>query len=331
MDDEFEDLLGLGDLTAQDEDDEMLPSTPVPDDIPLPPTENELRLGRKVLALEKERDSLDSELQILKSRFPAYSTTIPVPSQSTSSAPLFTIPHELLPTLSILRQHISELTRDNEALRFTFMGGGSVASSSNVTLDTSSTTTGEFIPGGVQGVDLGAVLARVKELIRENEELGDMVLEAGRESKDEWQNALEESKAVITSLDSDLTHHLAVVQSLRAELVAYKTRFGPLPQSSSNHKKDADSVPSISRGKEREAARDTGRHRHEDSTGQSGGNRGHGPPGDKRSDKAVSSNGEGDRRRDGSRRDGSRRDEGHRPNGTSGGRKQEDREYKRRR
>ena len=37
----------------------MLPSTPVPDDIPLPPTENELRLGRKVLALEKERDSLD--------------------------------------------------------------------------------------------------------------------------------------------------------------------------------------------------------------------------------------------------------------------------------
>ena len=71
------------------------------------------------------------------------------------------------------------------------MGGGSVASSSNVTLDTSSTTTGEFIPGGVQGVDLGAVLARVKELIRENEELGDMVLEAGRESKDEWQNALE--------------------------------------------------------------------------------------------------------------------------------------------
>ena len=40
-------------------------------------------------------------------------------------------------------------------------------------------------------MDLDDVLARVKELIRENEELGDMVLEAGRESKEEWQKALE--------------------------------------------------------------------------------------------------------------------------------------------
>lgn len=37
--------------------DEMLPSTPVPQDLP-PPSENELRLGRKVLQLEKERDSI---------------------------------------------------------------------------------------------------------------------------------------------------------------------------------------------------------------------------------------------------------------------------------
>ena len=123
-------------------------------------------------------------------------------------------------------------------------------------------------------------------------------------------------------ISSDLTHHLAVVQSLRAELVTYKTRFGPLSQPNNNHKKDVESVSSTSRGKEREPARETGRHRH----GDTGGNRNHATPGDKRNDKAVSLSGEGDRRRD-----GSRRDEGHRPNGMSGGRKEEDREYKRRR
>ena len=44
-------------LTDADKQDDMLPSTPDPHEL-APPTENELRLGRKVLDLEKERDSL---------------------------------------------------------------------------------------------------------------------------------------------------------------------------------------------------------------------------------------------------------------------------------
>lgn len=40
-------------------------------------------------------------------------------------------------------------------------------------------------------MDLSVVVGRVKELIRENEELGEMVLEAGRGSSGEWQKALD--------------------------------------------------------------------------------------------------------------------------------------------
>lgn len=129
---------------------------------------------------------MQAELQAIKARFPAHSSTLPVPT-SPSPTQLLTIPHELLPTLSLLRHHIAELTRDNEALRYTLLGGP-VASSSKVTLDTPQT---QRLPGGVLGVDLSVVVGRVKELIRENEELGEMVLEAGRGSSGEWQKALD--------------------------------------------------------------------------------------------------------------------------------------------
>lgn len=126
----------------------------------------------------------------MKSRFPAHDTTMPVsvPESSTQTPQLITIPHELLPTLHILRSHITELTRDNEALRYTFLGGPT-ASPSKVTLDTPSTA--QAAMEGVQGLDLRVVLGRVKELIKENEELGEMVLEAGRGSSKEWQKALD--------------------------------------------------------------------------------------------------------------------------------------------
>lgn len=80
------------------------------------------------------------------------------------------------------------------------------------------------------GLDLEAVVKRVKELIRENEELGEMVLEAGRGHGPQLESALNESKAVIASLETDLNHHLEVVLAVRAELVAYKTHFGPIPK-----------------------------------------------------------------------------------------------------
>ena len=214
-------------------------------DILSPPSENELRLARRVLELEGERDSLavrsppsstfltlkKAELQTTRSRFPSHSTTIPIPSStslsSTHHQPI-TIPHELLPTLSLLRSHIAELTRDNEAMRYTFLGEtDTIASSSKITLDVPVSMPPPPLPIDTslrgmgergQRLDLEAVLWRVKELVKENEELGEMVLEAGRGGGSEWQKALDgmcwarvgptiaeendaDSKAVITSLE----------------------------------------------------------------------------------------------------------------------------------
>ena len=105
-----------------------------------------------------------------------------------------TIPHGLLPTLSLLRDHITELTRDNEALRYTFIGRGpAAATSSKVTLEDMEAegAISAHLSGGIQGVDLEAVVGRVKELLKENDELGDMVLEAGRWGEVKWEKTLE--------------------------------------------------------------------------------------------------------------------------------------------
>jgi hypothetical protein len=116
---------------------------------------------------------------------PPTSTTVPVPTSSPQE--MIEIPHALLPILDVMRHHISELTRDNQAMRYTF--GLDSATSSNVTLD-------GHLPVGPrisdkQGVDLKAVVERVRALVKENEELGDMVLEAGRVDTAEWERALE--------------------------------------------------------------------------------------------------------------------------------------------
>jgi len=92
------------------------------------------------------------------------------------------IPHDLLPTLSILRSHMTTLTRDNDALRYTFLGQTSAAEPLDVL--------GEAGKPRAGGVILEDVLVRVKELVRENEELGEMVLHAGQANVDALERAL---------------------------------------------------------------------------------------------------------------------------------------------
>jgi predicted nucleotidyltransferase len=54
---------------------------------------------------------------------------------------------------------------------------------------------------GSKDVDLYAVVERVRTLMLENEELGDMVAEAGAADGDQWVQTLEDTKAVIASLE----------------------------------------------------------------------------------------------------------------------------------
>jgi hypothetical protein len=116
---------------------------------------------------------------------PPTSTTVPAPP--TPPEEKIEIPHALLPILDVMRHHISELTRDNQAMRYTF--GLDSASSSNVTLDGHLPVEPRISER--QGLDLKAVVERVRALVQENEELGDMVLEAGRIDTAEWERALE--------------------------------------------------------------------------------------------------------------------------------------------
>ncbi|WRT69744.1 uncharacterized protein IL334_006735 [Kwoniella shivajii] len=351
MEDDFEDLL-------RDTEDVEFESPEKPSTAKLPqiilnidersiPSANELRLGKKVFDLEKERDDLLAEISSLKKVVSLSShPTIPIPisdptttktitatTTTTSIANPFStsspavsktntnsnepieIPQALIPILSLLRNHIEKLTRDNQSLRYTFLGpnppskgsikttqtpqistplpipvpsnvptpsigvgstnpsSNSAASSSKFTLDidmaskiqspglmsaptaqmSGAGSTGQTnqssgpIPANTvndekglpiqlqqQQVDLEKVLDRVKELIKENEELGEMVLEAGKRDEENWEQTLEESRNVITSLDSDLSHHLNVVQSLRKELSTYKSHFGSIPTPSSS-------------------------------------------------------------------------------------------------
>ncbi|RXK37959.1 hypothetical protein M231_04745 [Tremella mesenterica] len=248
------------------------------------PSINEVRLTTRVLELEQEKEDLQKELDQLRKR--------QIPSEILESNRIH-IPHDLFPVLNLLRKHIAELTRDNEALRRTFIGipnqrmnnidvkNSQVGESStrpkgnmNITspklvglgmtpttpfiptrgpagltdikLEMESTTDygrpeemstrgkGKGMEEEVKGrmeygtIDLNVVVERVKSLLKENDELGEMVLELGKIGKEEWEKALEESKSVITSLDADLTHHLSTIQQLRKEIQSYKERFGPL-------------------------------------------------------------------------------------------------------
>jgi len=121
---------------------------------------------------------------------PPTSTTVPVPPAPSEEK--IDIPHALLLILDVMRHHISEITRDNQAMRYTF--GLDSASSSNITLDGHLPVNPPPISekkGQMEGVDLKAVVDRVRALVKENEELGDMVLEAGRVDTAEWERALE--------------------------------------------------------------------------------------------------------------------------------------------
>jgi hypothetical protein len=53
---------------------------------------------------------------------------------------------------------------------------------------------------GVRGrLDLKAVVKRVKDVMRENEELGEMILQAGKGRSEEWQGAIDGECAYHTS------------------------------------------------------------------------------------------------------------------------------------
>ncbi|KAI9638844.1 uncharacterized protein MKK02DRAFT_41869 [Dioszegia hungarica] len=256
MDDDvdFDDLLGEERVVES-----MTTKRPI-NDQPSPPSANELRLGRRVLELEKERDALAAELSSLRSA-QSQSTSepllLPSPAQTPGPIPPITIPHALLPVLGVLRRHVEELARENAALRYTFLGPpgasataaaarASPASVMRAGVGSGSSTVPSAGLGSVdqasiddgamrgaeareQGVDLDKVVQRVKAIMLENEELGAMVVEGGKlEGQEaEWQKALDESKAVIQSLDSDLTHHLSTIQTLRAELHSAKSTPAP--------------------------------------------------------------------------------------------------------
>ena len=168
--------------------------------------------------------SSQSELHSYRTRYPQSTTVLVKPENVSTTSPatgmpppqgdssdLITIPHVLLPTLSLLRSHITALTRDNDALRYTFLGQASpntslqpVASSSKVTLDVPMTPSSSIAPlpvpqvfgrieryGPVSDVDLEAVVGRVRELLKENEELGEMMLQAGKTGGREWQQLVD--------------------------------------------------------------------------------------------------------------------------------------------
>ncbi|KAK4686609.1 hypothetical protein P7C73_g3509, partial [Tremellales sp. Uapishka_1] len=280
MEDDFEDLLGDrsdGDAAQADIDIPMASNSSVSTsehhlDVMPVPTLREARLVQRVSELERERDAMVEELRSLRLHVPDHSTAIPVPPPGESSGMPITIPNELLPVLSLLRRHIADLTRDNEALRYTFLGlptRGSLsqampppnipvpspiptASSDALKLESPNINSPSItlsppeaaVPssahqsegGGVaRRTDLVKVLDRVRELIRENEELGNMVLQAGRGGHEEYEKALEDSQKVITSLDADLTHHLEVIQRLTAELELSKKQQASNPSLSPSH------------------------------------------------------------------------------------------------
>jgi hypothetical protein len=125
-------------------------------------------------------------------------TTVPYGSKDGEREGRIEIPHSLLPILNVMRHHIAELARDNHALRYTLgltpssvVGSeGDIATSSKVTLDGPSAEASSAPPARPV-VDLEAVVRRVRALVKENEELGEMVMEAGKGSEEEYERAME--------------------------------------------------------------------------------------------------------------------------------------------
>lgn len=138
----------------------------------------------------------------------------------------FEIPPQLTATLSILRDHVAELTRDNDALRNTFLPRHRAAVKKGI-VPSSGVLQGEVVMDDItseakrsavnqtEEVDLEAVVQYVKDLIRENEELGAMVMEAGKTDQAEWQAALD-GATVFTDPETWLTvlESRAVIESL---------------------------------------------------------------------------------------------------------------------
>lgn len=117
---------------------------------------------------------------------------------------------------------------------------------------------------------------------------------------------------------SDLEHHSKVVQSLRAELVAYKTHFGPIPP------KNAPPRSSV-KPEAKDRNRDDRTHKHERDTPSRGESKPPRGPSEKRDDRpSGSKSGERDTRRQSHHGHG----HGHVPNGPK---RDEDRDSKRRR
>lgn len=192
------------------------------------PTEAEILLAERVAELERERDDLavrSSFIAFLELTVQARVKELERPSSSGAVVDnaSISIPPALVPVLALLRQHIRELTRENSALRYTFLGSHTPARQEVISLSVGTTppTTGDASPATplepasagrtpltdkspastAPEVDLEAVLTRVKTLMLENDELGDLIAETGQASSEEWLNALEESKAVIASLE----------------------------------------------------------------------------------------------------------------------------------
>jgi hypothetical protein len=67
---------------------------------------------------------------------------------------------------------------------------GDIATSSKGTLDGPSAEASSAPPARPV-VDLEAVVRRVRALVKENEELGEMVMEAGKGSEEEYERAME--------------------------------------------------------------------------------------------------------------------------------------------
>ena len=120
---------------------------------------------------------------------PSHDIAAVAPDTASLQRESIAIPHDILPVLAILREHIAELSQDNAALRYTFMGG---PLPSGIATPGGGTAALEKVEiGGGQSMKLERIVARVKELVHENEELGELVLSLGKASPQEWQQALD--------------------------------------------------------------------------------------------------------------------------------------------